>query len=359
MAVVRWGVVGAGGIARRRMIPEGILTVPEAQLEIVYAPNSGHDVAKQFGVRAADREEDVYAAGLDAVYVASPVDCHRRQVEQAAAAGLHVLCEKPLALNVDDARSMVEACEDAGVLLGVGFMMRHHPHHQRAAALVQSDAIGVPVYARAQLSYWYPPLAGAWRQMPERGGGGAMPDLASHCIDLLEYILGATVHSVFCHKAQRVHSYSVEDTIVILLEFSTGVVATVDCLFSTPDAGVRNRLELYGSQGSLLAENTLGQIQTGTLELTATGPADKDVVDPSLVNPASTVAYSLPQGNLYHSQVVDFCDAIRHGCPPVASGRQGLWIQSVLAGCRQSASEDRRVELDPVDFVAAAIRRGE
>ena len=109
MAKVRWSVIGAGGIARRRMIPEGILPATNAELVAVYAPNSGEDVARQFGAAYASSEQELFASECDAIYIASPVHCHSNQVAGAARARKHILCEKPLGLNVDEAAAMVEA----------------------------------------------------------------------------------------------------------------------------------------------------------------------------------------------------------------------------------------------------------
>lgn len=226
MARIRWAVMGAGGIARRRTIPEGILPAHNAELVAVYSPNSGREVAVQFGVAAAETEEALFEYEFDALYIASPVNCHRRQVELAATHSRHVLCEKPLGLTVADVEPMLASCERAGVKLGVGTMMRHHPHHQRSAEIVRSGGLGDLSYVRAQLSCWYPPMDGAWRQDPARSGGGPLPDLAPHCLDLLEMIVGVPVCAVTCRKANRIHQYAVEDTAIILIEFTNGVLGT-------------------------------------------------------------------------------------------------------------------------------------
>ena len=348
MEVIRWGVMGAGGIARRRTIPEGILSADNARLAVVYSPQSGREVAEQFGVPWAASEEALFDVDFDALYVASPVDCHRRQVERAAAAGRHVLCEKPLAVDVADAAAMVEACRRAGVLLGVGFMMRMHPHHRRAAALVAAGGLGRPVYARAQLSCCYPPAANAWRQVPARSGGGTLPDLASHCLDLLEMILGDRIRAVQCRKANLVFDYPVEDSAVVLVEFAGGTLATVDCLFNVPDESVKNRLEIYGSLGSLLAEGTLGQSQLGALRwLPGKSSPGYDALQRRTAHDVQAEE-SLPPGSLYRAQIEDFSRAVQTGTESAAPGRQGLWIQRVLAACHRSAETGAIVAVDAI-----------
>jgi predicted dehydrogenase len=173
---VRWGVIGSGGIARRRTIPEGFGAAHNAHLVAAWDANAAvnREVAKEFGALAADNLEGLLGADLEAVYVASPVQAHQEQVLACARAGKHVLCEKSLGRNVAEAEAMVAACRQAGVQFGTAFMMRFHTQHQAAAEMIANGQLGKPVYGRAQLSCWYPPMPGAWRQDPALGGGGSL-----------------------------------------------------------------------------------------------------------------------------------------------------------------------------------------
>ena len=121
---------------------------------------------------------------------------HCEQVARCVRAGKHVLCEKPLALSVAEGQEVVALAKRCKVQLGVGFMMRFHSQHQEALKIIQSGKLGRPVYGRAQLSCWYPPLEGAWRQDPSQGGGGSLADMGVHCIDLLEMFFGPWSRSV-------------------------------------------------------------------------------------------------------------------------------------------------------------------
>jgi len=192
---IRWGVIGSAGIARRRTIPEGFLHADNAVLTAVYDINTSanRDVARQFGVHAAESAEALLGSEIEAVYVATPAAAHYENVCSAAAAGKHILCEKPLALTVGQAEKMAETCRRAGVQLGTAMMMRFSAQHQYALRMIQNGDLGQMVYARAQLSCWYPPIAGAWRQNPSLGGGGALIDMGGHCIDLLEMFMGRAV----------------------------------------------------------------------------------------------------------------------------------------------------------------------
>ena len=128
---IKWGVIGAGGIARRRTIPEGIAPADNAELRAVYDVDAAAtaEVAQEFGAQDCGDLEALLGADLDAVYVATPVDLHFEQTMACAAAGKHVLCEKPLGMTPHQAEEMIAACESQGVQLGCAFMMRFVRQH--------------------------------------------------------------------------------------------------------------------------------------------------------------------------------------------------------------------------------------
>ncbi len=163
---IRWGVIGSGGIARRRTIPEGIAKANNAVLSAVFDtdPKAHAEVAKQFSAMPAASLDKLLAQDIDAVYVATPAHLHYDHVKACAKAGKHVLCEKPLGMTVAQAQEMIALCDRSGIKLGCAFMMRFVAQHQEALKLIQQGRLGQPVYARAQLSCWYPPIEGAWRQ---------------------------------------------------------------------------------------------------------------------------------------------------------------------------------------------------
>ncbi len=342
MEQVRWAVLGAGGIARRRTIPEGIIPADNAALVAVCDPLCGAEVAGEFGVIHCESYEQLLEQNIDAVYIATPTFLHHDQVIQAADAGKHALCEKPLSVDIHDAQEMIDACEKAGVKLGIGLMMRFHACHQEAKRLIDEGVIGKPVFGRAQLSCWYPPIEGAWRQDPKRGGGGCLADLGVHCIDLLEMFFGRT-RRVMAMTGQVVHPYDSEDTATVLLEFEGGAKGVVDCLFNVPDESSLNRLELYGSGGSILAEGTIGQGDPGTMTLRSGGSA-AGYESKQLREGANGVAICPKEINVYRAQVEAFSRAVIEGVEPPVSGEDGLWSQQVLQACYQSAKTGRAVE---------------
>ena len=343
MAKVKWGVLGAGGIARRRTIPEGILPADNAELVAVCSVPDGQEVAQQFDAQYCQTEEALLAADIDAIYIATPTFLHCEQVLCAAKAGKHVLCEKPLALNTDDARRMVLACDETDVRLGTGLMMRYHAKHVEAQRIVAGGRLGNPVMGRAQLSCWYPPIDKAWRQNPQLGGGGAIADLGVHCIDLLEMFLGRTA-KVWATTGNLIHDYPAEDSAVVVLESQSGARGIVDCLFNVPDASSLNRLELYGSHGSLIAEGTIGQGEPGTMVMRVAESSGEYEAQQNRGTVGGRVIEPV-HNNLYREQIESFSNAVIEGVEPPISGRDGLWIQRVLEACYQSARSGHTVIL--------------
>ena len=263
---LNFGVIGAGGIARRKTIP-GMLKAKNCKLVAVMDPVGVEEIAGQFKVaKAYTREQDLLAdPQVEAVYIASPVNSHAKQIQMAAEAGKHVLCEKPLTLNLQQAKQAVQVCRKNKVFLQEGYMMKFHGAHVKARELIEEGRLGKIVYMRAQLSCWYPKMEGAWRQDPKKGGGGSLIDMATHLYDLLEDFAGP-IRRLVALTGNLVQDYKSEDASATLLEFKSGAQATVDCFFCIPDEASRTRLEIYGSQGAIYTEGTIGQSQGGSMQ---------------------------------------------------------------------------------------------
>ena len=334
---IKWGVIGSGGIAQRRTIPEGIVLADHAELIAVYDINTevNKAVAKKFNADAAQSITELLQADIDAVYIASPVNLHLEQAIACAKAKKHVFCEKPLGMTVEEAEKMIQVCKQEGVYLGTGLMMRFLAQHQAALKMIKEGQLGKPVYGRAQLSCWYPPIEGAFRQDPAIGGGGSLMDMGSHCIDLLEMFYGK-VKSVSCFINNSVHDYKSEDAAVVSLFFENGAMATVDSCFCIPDNSSKNILELYGSKGSILAKGTIGQGISG--EMVAYLETDTTGYDASQVrNESGGIDINPAPVNMYFSEIEEFSCAILEKREPSNNAAIGLQSQKVLTACYHSA----------------------
>ncbi len=342
---IKWAVIGSGGIARRRTIPEGIVKARNAQLSAVFDIDQkiNRQVAEEYSVEPAASVDDLLGGQADAIYVATPASAHAQQVRACAEAGKHVLCEKPLGMSVAEAEEMIALYRQKGVKLGCAFMMRFVAQHRQALSLIEQGRLGRPVYARAQLSCWYPPIKGAWRQDPATGGGGALIDMGGHCIDLLEMFFG-NVAKVSCFVNNTIHSYKSEDSATAMLFFESGAIGTVDTFFCIPDNSSKNVLELYGSKGSILAKGTIGQGPAGQME--AFLEEDGKGYDARQSRGAARSMKIKPKPvNTYQAEIEEFSRAIIEDRELAISGELGLRSQKVLTACYESARLGRVVVL--------------
>jgi predicted dehydrogenase len=342
----KWGVIGSGGIARRRTIPEGIMHADHAVLVAVFDINKEVNaaVAKEFNAKAVDSIQELIDSGVDAIYIASPVNMHYDHVIACARGKKHVLCEKPLGMTTPETEKMISVCSEEGVSLGTSFMMRFVTQHQAALKLIKDGKLGRPVYGRAQLSCWYPPIKGAWRQDPSQGGGGSLMDMGSHCIDLLEMFFGK-IRSVSCFINNSVHSYKSEDSAIVSIFFENGAMGTVDTFFCIPDNSSKNILELYGSKGSILAKGTIGQGPAG--EMTAYLETDTSGYNAQQIREnADGLVVSPAPVNTYMAEIEEFSCALLEKREPTNNVLLGLKSQKIMAACYESARTGKIIDIN-------------
>ena len=333
MKKVKWGVIGCGGIADRRTIP-GMMLAENAELVAVMDANgeAAARVKEKYGARYAfDKMEDLLALDeIEAVYIASPVFCHKEQALAAARAKKDILIEKPVGLSVAEAEEIAAFCKSEGVKLGVGFMMRFHAYHQKMRELVQSGKIGEVVSVRSQFTCWYPEMENCWRQQKQLSGGGAMMDLGVHCVDLLRYITGLEVTEAAGLCGNQIFKYEVEDAGGVIFRMENGAVGYVDANFNIPDAAAKCKLELYGTKGSIFAEGTLSQVEGGRVEVLC---ADDTVGYDAAQNRSADVKPLLIDvtfGNMYTKEIEAFGRAVRGACEVPVSAEDGIASQRVI-----------------------------
>lgn len=332
MKKVKWGIIGAGGIADRRTMP-GIELAENAEIHAVMEIDISMAESlkdKYKAAKAYDNEADLLAdPEVEAVYIASPVVYHKKQAMMAADAGKHILLEKPIALTVEEGQEVIEYCREKGVLLATGFMMRYHAYHQAMKKLVDEGKMGQIVSCRAQLTCWYPDIPGNWRQAKATSGGGALMDMGVHCLDLIQYITG--------HKAKRAagmastltFDYEVEDSGALLVELENGALCHIESHFNIPDAAARGRFEIYGTKGSMLAEGTISQVEGGKLEVMISDDSlgydaqqDRNDVEPMKVD--------VEFGNMYTKEIESFSKSILEGTPVEVPAEDAVQVQDVI-----------------------------
>jgi predicted dehydrogenase len=302
-----------------------------ARLVAVYdeEPALGHSVADDFAATWTDDLEGLLASGeVDAVVVCSPTARHRQHVELAAAAGCHVLCEKPLATTAEDARAMVEACRDAGVLLQVAFVARFLSHVRTVRAAVDAGSLGEVIGIRAgnrgrpPLSPHYP----EWITLPEESGGGALIDHSVHLVDLVRHLTGREVSLVAAETGSLLWGMGVEDCALLSLVLDNGGVAALDPSWSVPFNNPWDYdffLHVVGTSGSADVDDLSESVQ---------------VVGPRVGDGLRLAGFA---DDADAAMVETFCASVVAGTPvqPSASGEDGLRaLETALAGYRSAES---------------------
>lgn len=314
--VLRWGLIGCGDIARRRIAP-ALRDLPHCQLVAVSRADATQAAAfaHEFGAhRWYAAWSDLLAdAEVEAVYVATPVHLHAAQAVAAAEAGKHVLCEKPLALNVAECDRILAACQAHNVKLGVAYYRRFYPVVARLKQLLAADAIGQPVLAQINAFEWFNldrQHPRSWLLQKELAGGGPMFDFGCHRLEVLLNLFGA-VRETQSMLSNIVFEREVEDTAVAVLRFAAGPCAVVSVTHAAYEA--QDTLDIFGSRGSL----HLPDLNAGTLRLkTATGEQTE-------MHP--------PHANLHQPLIEDFAQAVLTDRLPAMSGTMGRAVAVIEA----------------------------
>lgn len=304
----RWGLVGLGRIADTEIAP-GISALDGHELSVVVsrdqAKADAFAASHGAGRGTTSYDEMLRADDVDAVYIATPNALHAEQVMLAAAAGKHVLCDKPLATSVSDAEKAIAACQDAGVRLGLMFQTRRHQGVPEAAAAVRDGTLGRVVMAQVEMSAGRN-LPKGWRTDPALAGLGTINNIGVHAFDLLRYLLGAEVVEVAA-MIDREEGFSVDTAATILLRLDNGTLAYVNANQAVPFA--QDDFVLYGTEGRALGRNLSRPRREGTFVLT-TGDGQTET-------PEDT-------SGGYQATLAAFAESVEAGTDPSPSGLDGL-----------------------------------
>jgi len=246
--VLSWLVVGIGDITTKRVLP-AILAEPRSRLAGIVTRTPVK--AEPYGVPAfTDLKAALVECPATAVYVGTPVSMHAPQTIAAMRAGRDVLCEKPMALNYEDALSMQQAARETGRTLGIAYYRRRYPKIARARRAIEEGAIGRPVFVEATSHGWSDFSDGfrSWLADPAMAGGGPLRDVACHRIDVMNYLFGKPV-KVSAHLSRLVQPIAVEDNATVLIEYENGVRGLVDVRWHSRVS--RDEFRIRGTDGEI------------------------------------------------------------------------------------------------------------
>ncbi|HYI26242.1 MAG TPA: Gfo/Idh/MocA family oxidoreductase [Bradyrhizobium sp.] len=316
---MRIAVIGAGGIAQRNAIEavkSGAATVTG-----VFDVNlqAARDLAAKVQAKTyASFEEAIANSDVDAVMLSTPHHLHRPQTLAAAAAGKHVLVEKPIANTLDDANAMIDACERAGVAMAVNYSFRYLPKIQKARELVQAGALGditgiqVIQHQFKDLGYWMGARSTSpddWRSSREKSGGGFLIMSVCHNVDYLYFITGLKGTRVYSEYATLGSPGNVEDIISVTSRWGDKAVGTISASSILRGADAAEE-RIWGTKGTLV-------INDKGLSLYSTRPIDGK-------KPGRVHHYAKFEESSWTADWIRaFVEAVRLGKRPEVSAQEG------------------------------------
>jgi UDP-N-acetyl-2-amino-2-deoxyglucuronate dehydrogenase len=340
-----FAVVGAGLVGPRHA--EFASRAAGAELRVVcdLREDRGRPVAERFGAEwVPDYREAVRRDDVDVVNICLPTALHLEVASAAAEAGKHVMVEKPLELNVERARRLVDVCRHNGVKLAAIFNRRFVFGTRRAHDAVRNDELGKLILADMRFKAWRPAnyyADSGWRGTWNMEGGAALINQGIHGVDLLTWIAGP-IKRVTGHARHLRHDIEADDTTVAICEYESGALGTITCTTSvTPRQG--DWLEFHGEKGSILLENY--KIAAWQLEGVAPGEPTPEELSLPGADKGVDVGHFL--------QIQDMAHAVREGRDPVVTGEDALHSLAVVQAIYESERTGRSVEVRDLLAVGA------
>lgn len=260
MQKVNWGIIGCGDVTE---VKSGPAFSKIEHSELIAVMRRSADKAKDYAERHdvpfwySDADKLINNPDVNAIYIATPPGTHAHYTLKAANAGKPVYVEKPMGRTYEECKQMLRACEQAGVPLFVAYYRRALPYFLKVKELLDDEAIGT--VTSIQLTLHQPPKPddfnkpdkrNDWRTNPEVSGGGYFHDLASHQLDLLEFLLGE-ITEVNGEAENRMGWYEANDVVQALFRFKSGVTGTGSWNFTVQSEAEKDEIVIYGREGTI------------------------------------------------------------------------------------------------------------
>jgi 1,5-anhydro-D-fructose reductase (1,5-anhydro-D-mannitol-forming) len=298
--------------------------------EVVSIVSSDPDRAKAYAgenriAKSTNSLDELLNCGIDAVYISTTNQLHRDQTLAAAKAGKHVLCEKPLALTLADARKMLAACRAANVVLATNHHLRNAATHRAMREAIKAGRIGRPLFARVFHAVYLPPHLQGWRLSDAAAGSGVVMDITVHDADTLRFVLDdEPIDVIALTQSGGMATSGTEDGVMGAARFRSGVLAQFHDAFTTKFAPTG--FEVHGTDGSLIGRDCMSQRPIGDVELRSAAGGE---------------ALPLQHENLYERGLRAFNAAIRGEGKPAATDEDGVASLAFALAAVESASSGR------------------
>jgi predicted dehydrogenase len=339
---VGFAIMGLGRLALENILPAFAECKHARPVALVSGdPAKMKTVAAQYGIAKdscysyADFSRIRANAAVQVVYVVLPNSLHREAVVQAAEAGKHVLCEKPMAISADEARVMIDACRRAGRKLMIAYRCQYEINNRELIRRVRSGELGDIQFIDA-VNTQNQGSPAQWRQNRALSGGGALPDVGLYCLNSTRALLGeepvaitAAMHS----PAGDVRFAEVESTVSFTLQFPSGVIANCATSYSVHE---HRNLKVLGSTGSAEVENAFGYEGQKLRLYRRDGKAE------------ASIELALARKNQFSLEIDHMAECVRHDVAPRTPGEEGLQDQVLMAAIYQAAASGETVRLPAV-----------
>lgn len=328
---MRWALIGASDIAQTRVLPA--IRACGGEAVVVRSQNLAHGEkwARDNSVSSVitNLDEALNRADVDAVYVSSLNTLHREHVEAAARAGKHVLAEKPLAMTVEDARSLVDACAKAGAIMATNHHLPANPVHRMMTRMVQNGEIGDIRAIRFHHAVQLPPHLAGWR-INAKAEGGVVHDVTVHDAAAIRAILGTNAISVSAIALNQDNERSgPADAVMTNILWEGGVL--VETHDSYNNAHLPTSVHILGTTGALVAENCNTMDPLGTLSLVR--------------NEIYTVVPINEREDLYVQTIRAFNAAVKGEGEVLVTGEDGIRSLAISVAAQESIITGQRVNV--------------
>lgn len=340
---VRVGIIGSQFIST--VHAEALSQCPQAVPAAVASPTPGNAarLAEKFGIPEVfnDYRELLARADVDMVALGIPNDLHCPVVLDAAAAGKHVVVEKPLCLNLDEADRMIAACREANVKLMYAEELCFAPKYVRLKGLLDSGALGRPTLIKQSEKQDGPHAAHFWDV--DRSGGGVTMDMGCHAIQFFRWMLGGRrLESVYAQMSTQVHADKTrgDDNAVLILQFADDVTCVAEESWSKL-GGMDDRAEVYGSDGVAYADLLHGN----AIETYSREGYDYAVEKSGSTKGWTFTMYEENWNYGFHAEMAHFVDCVQNDKPPLVTGEDGRAVLEAVFAAYESARTGRKVTL--------------
>jgi len=340
---IKLGIIGSQFVSHIHAL--SLKRCPEAEVFAVASPTPGnakrfaakHDIPHHF----TDHKKLLDIPEVDMVVVGVPNDAHCSITLDAAAAGKHIVMEKPLCLSLAEADRMINACRKAKVKLMYAEELCFTPKYVRLKQLLDSGALGEPTLVKQSEKHDGPHAPHFWDV--NRSGGGVTMDMGCHAIEFFRWMLGRPpIKSVYAQMGTQVHKGKTEgdDNALLILEFTNGVVALAEESW-TKMGGMDDRAEVHGSKGVAYADLHHGNaIQTYSAE-----GYDYAVEKAGSTKGWSFTVYEEEWNYGFPQEMAHFVDCVQNDKQPLVTGEDGRAVLEAIFAAYESARTGRKVEL--------------